>query len=130
MSKLTFTVEGPPIGKPRMTRSDKWKKRDCVLRYWAWADACRLAAKAAGSLPEAQLVTHMHVEARLAMPASWAAKRRAAMAGQPHRQKPDADNIGKSAMDSLWEEDSAIWSLSVRKLWDTGSGSVTVTVET
>ena len=37
-------VRGEPIGKPRMTKRDKWKQRECVLRYRAWADAARAAA--------------------------------------------------------------------------------------
>ena len=36
-----FCVEGKPRGKPRMTRKDKWAQRDCVLRYWAWAQEIR-----------------------------------------------------------------------------------------
>ena len=25
-----------PVSKPRMTRADTWKKRPCVLKYWAY----------------------------------------------------------------------------------------------
>ena len=28
-----------PIGKPRMTRADKWKQRPAVMRYRAFCDA-------------------------------------------------------------------------------------------
>ncbi|HGV3500426.1 TPA: RusA family crossover junction endodeoxyribonuclease, partial [Klebsiella michiganensis] len=31
-----------PIGKTRMTRADKWKQRDVVLRYRAFCDEVRL----------------------------------------------------------------------------------------
>lgn len=31
-----------PIGKPRMTRADKWKKRPAVMRYRAFCDEARL----------------------------------------------------------------------------------------
>ena len=28
-----FTIPGAPMGKPRMTKQDKWKKRACVVRF-------------------------------------------------------------------------------------------------
>lgn len=31
-----------PVTKPRMTRSDKWKKRKCTSQYWAFKDEVRL----------------------------------------------------------------------------------------
>jgi len=31
-----------PVPKPRMTQSDKWKKRPPVLRYFAFKDECRI----------------------------------------------------------------------------------------
>lgn len=31
-----------PIGKPRMTRADKWKQRPAVMRYRAFCDEVRL----------------------------------------------------------------------------------------
>ena len=31
-----------PVPKPRMTRRDRWAKRPCVLRYWAFKDEVRL----------------------------------------------------------------------------------------
>jgi len=39
-----ITVPGNPVGKPRMTRKDKWAQRPCVLRYREWADRARAAA--------------------------------------------------------------------------------------
>ena len=34
-----------PMGKPRMTQSDKWKKRDCVVRNYALKDELIKQAK-------------------------------------------------------------------------------------
>src|SRR5947209_3522559 len=42
--RISYTIPGEPIGKPQMTQSDRRKKRDCVERFRAWADASRLAA--------------------------------------------------------------------------------------
>jgi len=39
-----LTVPGEIVPKPRMTKSDKWKRRDCVLRYREWCDKLRLCA--------------------------------------------------------------------------------------
>ena len=30
-----------PRAKPRMTRADTWKKRPCVVKYWAYKDELR-----------------------------------------------------------------------------------------
>ncbi|WP_336242107.1 RusA family crossover junction endodeoxyribonuclease [Enterobacter cloacae] len=64
-----------PVGKPRMTRRDKWKQRPPVMRY------------------------------------------RMAMDGQPHQQKPDLDNLKKSLLDALFEDDSHIWDARTSKVW-------------
>jgi Holliday junction resolvase RusA-like endonuclease len=61
------------------------------------------------------------VVATFAPPASWSARRRAACLGQPHAQKPDADNIAKAVKDALnrlaWTDDAQVAELTVRKLW-------------
>jgi hypothetical protein len=58
----TYDIE--PIGKPRMTRSDKWKKRPEVMRYRAFCDEVRLRKL---TMPE----SGAHVTFVLPMPASW-----------------------------------------------------------
>jgi Holliday junction resolvase RusA-like endonuclease len=101
-----------------MTRSDKWKKRDCVLRYRAWCDVARAAAPA--HLPERPSI--LAVTAYLPFPESWSQKKKEAHKGQPHQTKPDWDNIAKSVGDALWGEDSTIYKGSCTKLWDDGEG--------
>lgn len=99
-----------PEPKPRMTRSDKWNKRDCVLRYRAYCDEVR-ARKV--YLPEhGARVTFI-----LPMPKSWSAKKKTAMAGTPHQQKPDNDNLLKALCDALYADDSGIWDVRITKLW-------------
>lgn len=56
-----------PVGKPRMTRADKWKKRPEVLCYRAFWDEVRLQCV---ELPE----SGSHVTFILPMPASWSKK--------------------------------------------------------
>ncbi|MNJ68120.1 Endodeoxyribonuclease RusA [compost metagenome] len=43
------------------------------------------------------------------------------MAGKPHQQKPDADNLLKALMDAIYNEDCSVWDVRVTKRWgDTG----------
>lgn len=99
-----------PMGKPRMTRADKWKKRPEVMRYRAFCDEVRLRGVA---LPESDA----HVTFVLPMPASWSKKKRQQYNGQPHQAKPDCDNMLKALMDALYEDDAHIWHCRITKVW-------------
>jgi len=99
-----------PVSKPRQTQRDKWKKRDCVLRYRAFKDEVRLHRV---QVPESQA----HIIFVLPMPKSWSKKKRAEMAGKPHQAKPDKDNLEKALLDAVFEEDSQIWDNRVSKFW-------------
>jgi Holliday junction resolvase RusA-like endonuclease len=107
-----FVFQGKPIGKPRQTHRDQWQKRPCVLRYRAFADAIRAAAGNLPPEPDIVLVT-----AYIPMPPSWSKKKKDALAGQPCRQKPDWDNIGKACCDALFDEDACIWLGLTAKYW-------------
>jgi Holliday junction resolvase RusA-like endonuclease len=103
------------ISKPRMTRSDKWKERPCVMAYRAFADAIRLAAG-----PEVLSLrpSELHIIVHIKMPKSWSKTKQADMLGQMHRGKPDWDNIGKAFSDALYpDDDSFIAHGSVVKYW-------------
>jgi Holliday junction resolvase RusA-like endonuclease len=101
-----------------MTRRDRWKRRPCVVRYFAWRDELRLRA---GRLPKANRVTSLSWCATFAPP-KWLSKaRRAAMLGKIHRQMPDIDNIYKAILDGLFPRskggDSGIGFGIVSKVW-------------
>ena len=98
-----------PVPAPRMTRSDKWKQRKCVMAYRHFRDKVREAGIV---LPVPGKVTFY-----LPMPMSWSAKKRKAMEGQPHTQRPDWDNLAKALCDALFEEDGHIWGMWVEKRW-------------
>ncbi|HBZ1362084.1 TPA: RusA family crossover junction endodeoxyribonuclease [Escherichia coli] len=87
-----------PIGKPRMTRADKWKQRPPVMRYRAFCDEVRLRKM---TMPE----SGSHVTFVLPMPPSWSKK------------KPDCDNMLKALMDALYEDDSHVWDCRITKIW-------------
>ena len=116
---VRFTIPGTPCPKPRMTRRDVWKKRPCVVRYREWADRARACAPA--DLTQEPVCLNM--VAYLPMPESWPKKKREAMRGQLHRQKPDLDNLAKSCADSLFESDQCIAFGTFVKRWDDGVGA-------
>lgn len=99
-----------PLGKPRMTQRDKWKKRECVERYHAFKDECRTHRVTLN-------LSKDHVTFILPMPKSWSAKKRANMDGKPHQMKPDMDNMLKALWDAVMEQDCGIWDCRVTKLW-------------
>lgn len=105
------------MGKPRQTQSDRWKQRPVVMRYRAFADELRL--KYREDLPDS-----VHLTFYLAMPKSWSQKKRDAMRGTPHQQKPDFDNLAKSVADALREDDSTVWRCLIEKYWDDEGGIV------
>jgi len=110
-----------PMAKPRMTRSDKWKKRDCVMRYRTFKDECRLRGVI---VPEAAHVTYI-----VPMPNSWSKKKRDSMRGKPHQQRPDLDNFDKGLLDAVLEEDSHIWKLYSSKVWGDAGWIIVLPVE-
>lgn len=114
-----------PMGKPRMTQRDKWARRPAVMRYRAFKDELRSAMT---NQPDLRLaiaqgaIDRVSWTAYLPIPASWPAKKKALLAGAPHRQKPDRDNIDKALLDALFADDSGIASGHLTKRWDDGRG--------
>lgn len=100
-----------PVAKPRMTISDKWKKRSCVMKYREFKDRVR---EEGVIVPEcgAKIVFFMP------MPKSWSKKKRGQMSLRPHKQVPDLDNLVKALLDALFENDSHIWHYEAEKKWD------------
>ena len=98
-----------PVPAPRMTRRDRWVKRPCVLRYWAFRDEVRLRRVA--------LTSRCKVVFVLPMPASWSVSRRLSMDGAFHTAKPDIDNLSKALLDAVFGDDAHIHTLHVEKRW-------------
>jgi len=101
-----------------MTRADKWKKRPAVMKYWAFADECRL--KMVGCPLDGK-----HITFHVPMPKSWPKYKRDQMKGEPHRQRPDIDNYCKAIFDALYGDDSCIADISLSKRWAT-TGSIEI----
>lgn len=98
-----------PVPKPRQTVRDKWMKRPCVMRYRAFADQCRELIR---EIPRCPTIIFV-----MPMPSSWGKNKKVYMDHTPHTQTPDIDNLLKSFLDALFENDCAIWSVHVCKVW-------------
>ena len=98
-----------PCPAPRMTRRDAWAKRPAVLRYFAFRDEVRLHRV---TIPDRVRIVFV-----MPMPASWSAKKRAAMDGKPHTVRPDGDNLAKGIFDSVFKDDAHIWDVRYSKIW-------------
>ena len=103
-----------PTAKPRMTRSDKWKKRPIVMNYRAFKDECRTKGV---QLPDGCKVTFF-----IAIPKSWPKRKKKEMHLTPHLQTPDLDNLLKGLWDAIYEDDSHMWQCDAQKLWRETAG--------
>lgn len=106
-----YTIPITPVSKPRMTKSDRWKKRACTEKYWTYKNGLRALFSAA------QLPSNYHLIFVIPMPKSWSNRKRAEMAGKPHQSKPDKDNLEKGFLDALFDDDAAVWDGRVTKFW-------------
>ena len=118
---MKYEIPIAPMGKPRMVRSDRWKKRPVVTRYWSFkdelVDLCRKAGYVQGMT--------MYVKFLLPMPKSWSKKKRAEMDGRFHDQKFDTDNLIKSLGDCLLPEgDEKIHTICASKVWSSNHGII------
>lgn len=113
-----------PIGAPRMSHQDKWRtnphhpdpkkrQRPCVTRYWDWKK--KFVRLCADNNWELQAVLRVHFD--VAMPDSWTKKKKAAMDGTPHQQKPDYDNLAKAIGDAFGVDDGFVWDARITKRW-------------
>lgn len=119
MATRTYLID--PQAKVRMTQRDKWggNVRPAVAKWRAFKDRVRelgvVVAEGDSYLFE------------IAMPPSWSAKKRAAMRGQPHRQKPDLDNLVGGTWDAACPDGDAhiSWIGNACKRWS-DEGRITI----
>lgn len=99
-----------PVAAPRMVRSDRWRGRTPVLKYFEYKD--HLRSSFTGELAETFEVIFV-----LPMPESWPKKQRRQMIWTPHRQRPDTDNLLKAFKDALCEKDERVYHDTSWKFW-------------
>jgi Holliday junction resolvase RusA-like endonuclease len=109
--EVVFEIE--PFPAPRMVRSDKWAKRQCVMDYFSWRTAFVLMCNKQGY----RLQPVLNITFIIQMPKSWSEKKRTQMDGQPHQCRPDRDNLLKSIMDAFKIDDGFVWDGRTTKLW-------------
>ena len=117
-----FTVPGVPIAKPRQTQSDRWKQREPVVKYRAFADLLRLYAQKAHWRESENTLYTLILVFYLPIPKSVSLKQQKRLAGHRHPVKPDLSNLIKSVEDSLFLHDQAICAVTAEKLYDDGKG--------
>jgi Holliday junction resolvase RusA-like endonuclease len=114
----------PPCPKPRMTKADRWRKRQSVLKFFAFRDAVRQSP--AWKTLELLDMESFEIEFHVPMPKSWSKKKKGYMNGSAHQQRPDLDNYLKAWKDSVYEEDAVVWRVKASKLWTDGTGHIVV----
>ena len=67
-----ITLNIVPVAKPRMTQSDKWKKRPVVQKYWKYKDDLKLLCFLCRWQPKDDL----DVKFVLPMPKSWSERKK------------------------------------------------------
>ena len=113
-----ITINVAPCSKPRMTRADKWKKRQCVRKFFAFRDAIKQSSVHNNALES------FDIEFHIPMPKSWSKKKKELHNGNPHKQRPDLDNYIKAWCDSVFEEDSVVWRFKASKRWTDKEGHI------
>lgn len=117
MSEHLYTfIPVDPMGAPRQTQSDRWRKRPVIVRYHEYRDEIRQIAIGYDACENFALKFF------IAMPASWSKKKRNEMHGKPHTQKPDIDNLIKGVLDSILPNDQQVHTIAARKLWSVQGG--------
>lgn len=111
---VNYVFPVPPMPKPRMVRSDKWKKRLVVERYYAWCNHLKLLARQ----NKFTLGSCIVISYKMQMPESWSKKKKKEMLGKPHQQTPDLDNLNKATLDALAPAgDQYIYEIHSNKIW-------------
>lgn len=108
---LPIKLDIVPVPKPRMTQSDRWRQRPCVLRYWEFKDAL------VNLWEDREVPEQVGLIFILPMPNSWSEKKKRLLDGKPHQVKPDIDNLEKSIFDCLSPSDAYIWRVEKIKIW-------------
>jgi Holliday junction resolvase RusA-like endonuclease len=108
-----------------MTRADTWKKRPCVVKYWAYKDELRRLIKK----NNIEIDKEIYVEFYIPMPKSWSKKKKDLLNNKPHEKRPDIDNLVKGVMDALFKEDSHVHTVYAKKIWSYNPGITFITLK-
>ena len=121
-TRINMILDIIPVAKPRMTKSDKWKKRQSVLKFFAFRDAVRQEILKGTELDFIPYDIEFHIQT----PKSWSKIKKKEQWGKPHLSRPDLDNFVKAWNDSVFEEDSLVWQFRATKIWTGNPGYIAV----
>ena len=125
---MNITIHVNPVAKPRMVHSDSWKKRPCVLKYWAYKDDLLLALTLDQREKLSKAEEFNKMEFYVAMPKSWSDHKKMQHLGRPHQQTPDIDNYLKGFFDAVMIEDKQIWRIRDLGKWWSNDPRVEVVI--
>jgi len=106
-----------PFPKPRLTHGDRIPGRKVADTYYRKSNELWVLCKNAKYIPTETLsITFV-----IPIPKSYSKKvklKKGILPGQPHKQRPDLDNLIKAFKDSLYKEDSIVWKYcEMKKIW-------------
>ena len=119
-----YAFDVVPMGKPRMTQSDKWKtdpnhpdpnkrKREFVHRYHQLQNIIREQADKMGFVLKKTFEAVFFVP----IPESFSGKKKKELVGMPCEERPDIDNYVKFFLDTMAKEDKSVWYIKAEKRW-------------
>jgi len=112
-SRAYYVFDIIPVAKPRMTRKDKFVKRDRTTQYWEFVDKF----KAQAEFLDYKMANVLEAVFFVPMPESWSKKKKEKFNGMPCKHIPDTDNYTKAIKDALNVQDKEIWWDNCRKHW-------------
>ena len=127
---LLFTIHSHPVPKPRGRQLRIYGRETPVgvLAWRAFKDAAQKEALVAGWRPTDAEPLMMFVASYHAIPASYSRKQAQALAGQPHRTRPDQNHVWNAVADALFPRDERLSTGMCGKFWDAGGGARVVVV--
>lgn len=124
----TYIIPVRPVAAPRQSRRDKWNPTPHVQRYRAFRDELNLVVAQSDLVDRIRHCRHFQISFFLPMPAGWSERVKVSFHEQPHKSKPDVDNLLKAFLDALLDNDAFVSSVSVRKFWINGAGRIVVLI--
>ena len=124
----TYVIPVQPVPAPRQVRSDKWAPAPRVQRYRAFCNELKFVTASSDLEGRIREAKHFHVAFYMPMPESWSGHVKTSFHEQPHKTKPDVDNLLKAFLDALFENDSFISSVTIAKYWINGKGRIVVQI--
>lgn len=126
---ITFAIPGRPFGKQRPRATMQGGHARVYTPAETVSFERQVAAIAAPLFPTPLTgPLRLTVIATFEPARSLSSRKRDAMLGTPHIQRPDCDNCVKALMDGLnriaWADDGQVAEISARKQWGTYNGTL------